>query len=219
MHDDATRRSAALTRCANGAEEDRLGRHFKVSTWANDERIVPAQFHNRFAKPAMNCLRNMHTHLRRAGGGDQRDALISRQFLSHRLAVAHEQSKNRRIGSCFATDALGNFCHGNRGERRFFRSFPNRRVAADGGQRRVPRPDRDWKIESADHCNNTERMPLLHQTVTGPFRLNRQAIKHARLTNCEIADVDHLLHFTFAFRDNFPGLERNELTEIMFGFA
>ncbi len=62
-------------------------------------------------------------------------------------------------------------------------------------------------------------MPLLHQAVTRPFRLNRQAIKHARLTNREIADVDHLLHFAFAFGDNFPGLEGNELPEIMFKIA
>src|SRR5205823_3508634 len=60
-------------------------------------------------------------------------------------------------------------------------------------------------------------MPLLHQTVTRPFRLNRQAIKHARLTNREIADVDHLLHFAFAFGDNFPSLEGNELPELIGG--
>src|SRR5438105_8872744 len=62
-------------------------------------------------------------------------------------------------------------------------------------------------------------MPLLHQTVTRPFRLNRQAIKHSRLTDREIADVDHLLHFAFAFGDNFSGLERNELTKLVFQFA
>ena len=59
-------------------------------------------------------------------------------------------------------------------------------------------------------------MPLLHQTVAWPFRLNRQAIKHPRLTDCEIADVDHLLHFAFALRDNFAGLERHELAELVF---
>ena len=145
--------------------------------------------------------------------------VIGRQFLTNRFAVAHEQGENRRIGSGFATDALGNLCHRNRGQRRFLGSLPNGGITADSGQRRVPRPDRDWKIESADHGNDTERMPLLHQTVTGPFRLNRQAIKHARLTDSEIADVDHLLHFAFAFRDNFAGLERNELTEIVLEIA
>src|SRR5207237_5684496 len=48
---------------------------------------------------------------------------------------------------------------------------------------------------------------------------NSQAIKHARLTNREVADIDHLLHFAFAFGDNLSGLERHELPEIMFKFT
>src|SRR4029077_1501602 len=82
----------------------------------------------------------------------------------------------------------------------------------------VPRPDCDWKIERGDHSNNTERMPLLHQTVIFSLRLDRQAIKHARLTDCEIADVDHLLHFAFPLRDDLSSLECYELPELMFRF-
>jgi hypothetical protein len=55
--------------------------------------------------------------------------------------------------------------------------------------------------------------------MTWPFRLNGQAVKHARLTNSQIADVDHLLHFAFAFGDDFPGLERHELAELVFQFT
>src|SRR5437763_2964338 len=62
-------------------------------------------------------------------------------------------------------------------------------------------------------------MPLLHQPVTRSFRLDRKAIEHARLADCEIANVDHLLHFAFAFGDNFSGLERDELAELVFQFA
>ena len=129
------------------------------------------------------------------------------------------KAENRRIGAGFAADALGNFRHRDRGERRFFRRLPNRRVAADGGQRGVPRPDRDRKIEGGDHGDHTERMPLLHQAVARPFRLNRQAVKHARLADGEIADVDHLLHFAFALGDDLAGLERDELAEFGFEFA
>ena len=192
---------------------------FDVGARRDNQCIVAAKFQDRPAEPAMNCFGDVESHVGRAGSRDQWNPRIVSQFLADRFAVAHEQSKNRRIRAGLATNALGNFRHRNRSERRFFRSFPNRRVAADGGQGGVPRPDRDWKIESADYGDNTERMPLLHQTVTRPFRLNRQAIKHARLTNGEVADVDHLLHFAFAFGDNFPGLERHELPEIMFEFA
>src|SRR6266480_1198134 len=62
-------------------------------------------------------------------------------------------------------------------------------------------------------------MPLLHQPVTRSFRLDRKAIEHARLADCEIADINHLLHFAFAFGDNFSGLERDELAELVFQVA
>ncbi len=35
----------------------------------------------------------------------------------------------------------------------------------------------------------------------------------------EVADVDHFLHFAFAFRQNFAGLEGDELTKLVFQFA
>src|SRR5437660_8044203 len=62
-------------------------------------------------------------------------------------------------------------------------------------------------------------MPLFHQPVTRSFRLNCQTIEHPRLADCEIADIDHLLHFAFAFGDNFSGLEGDELPELVFQFA
>ena len=52
-----------------------------------------------------------------------------------------------------------------------------------------------------------------------PFRLNGQAIKHARLSDRQVADVDHLLHFAFAFADDFPGFESDELAELVLQIA
>src|SRR5207247_7473897 len=86
-------------------------------------------------------------------------------------------------------------------------------------ERSVPRPDRDRKIKRRDDSDETKRMPLFHQPMARPFGLNRQAVKHARLPDREIADVDHLLHFAFAFGENFSGLERNELPKLVFEFA
>ena len=62
-------------------------------------------------------------------------------------------------------------------------------------------------------------MPLFHQAMAGPFGLNRQAVEHARLADREIADVDHLLHFAFAFGDDLTHLEGDEFSEIRFRFA
>ncbi len=57
-------------------------------------------------------------------------------------------------------------------------------------------------------------MPLLHQAMARPFGLNRQAIKHPRLADGEVADVDHLLHLAFAFSEDLARLERNEFAQI-----
>src|SRR5436190_419666 len=62
-------------------------------------------------------------------------------------------------------------------------------------------------------------MPLLHQTMVFSLRLNRQAVKHARLADGEIADVDHLLNFAFTFGNDLAGLESDELTKLMFQLA
>src|SRR6202040_640642 len=70
-----------------------------------------------------------------------------------------------------------------------------------------------------DYGNESERVPLLHQTMVRPLGLNRQAVKHARLTDGEITDVNHLLHFACAFGDDFSSLESDELSKLMFQFA
>src|SRR5207248_1579068 len=192
----AMTRRVEVQRCPavpTAPKKNRLRRHVDVGARRDNQCIVAAKFEDRPAKSPVNCFGDVESHVGRASSRHQWNPRIVSQFLADRLAVAHEQSKNCRIGAGLATNALGNFRHGNRSERRFFRSFPDRRVATDGGESGVPRPDRHWKIEGGDNRDYAEWVPLLHQTVAGPFRLNRQAIKHARLTDGEVADVDHLL--------------------------
>ena len=55
--------------------------------------------------------------------------------------------------------------------------------------------------------------------MTRPFGLNGESVEHARLADREIADIDHLLHFAFPLREDFPGLEGDKLTELVFEFA
>jgi hypothetical protein len=49
--------------------------------------------------------------------------------------------------------------------------------------------------------------------------LNCQPIKHPRLADREVANIDHLLHFAFTLGDDFPSLERDQLAELVFQFA
>src|SRR5690348_8853829 len=51
------------------------------------------------------------------------------------------------------------------------------------------------------------------------LRMNGEAVKDSRLANGEIADVYHLLHFSFAFGENRAGFECDELTELVFELA
>src|ERR1043166_906677 len=52
-----------------------------------------------------------------------------------------------------------------------------------------------------------------------PFRLNSESVKHSGLADRKVADVDHLLHFAFAFGENFAGLAGNQLTEFVLQLA
>ena len=216
MHDHAPRGSATLTRRADCAEKNRLRRHFEVGARRHDERVIAAEFHDRSAQSAMNRFGDVQAHVYRPCGRDQWNPRVIGKFLANRFAVAHEQREDRRISAGFTANALGDFRHCNCGERSFLRWLPNGGVAADGGQRGVPRPDCDGKIKRGDHGDDAERMPLLHQSMTWPFRLDRQTVKHARLANGQIADVDHLLHFAFAFGDDLSGLQGHELAELVF---
>src|SRR5207247_10232233 len=62
-------------------------------------------------------------------------------------------------------------------------------------------------------------MPLFHQPMARPLRLNRQSVKLSRLTDREIADVDHFLHLAFAFGEDCSSLYRQWLAELVFHFA
>src|SRR5437773_1975951 len=55
--------------------------------------------------------------------------------------------------------------------------------------------------------------------MSWPFRGNRQPIKLARKADSEIANIDHLLHFAFAFDKNLSRFERHKPRKVAFKFA
>src|ERR1035441_10347383 len=52
-----------------------------------------------------------------------------------------------------------------------------------------------------------------------PLRRDGQPVKLAGQSDSEVADVNHLLHFTLAFGQDLPGLQGYEPPEIALGFA
>ena len=94
-------------------------------------------------------------HARRAGGADERDAAIVDQPLAD-IAAADRRPPSRPSGAVAeARDARARKMRlaRERGERRLLRRLPDHRVAADDGEREVPRPDRDREVERADDAD------------------------------------------------------------------
>jgi hypothetical protein len=98
-------------------------------------------------------------------------------------------------------------------ERRLLRRLPDRAVAADQRQRRVPGPDRNGEVECRNDAGDAKRVPALHHPVLGAFGRNRQAIELPRQANGEIADVDHLLDFAKPFGGDLSDLDRHQPSE------
>ena len=126
-----------------------------------------------------------------------------------------EDARDAVIGHHAVRDVL----HGDRGERRRLRRLPDDRIAADRGERGVPRPDRDREIERGDHADRPERMPLLHHPVARPLGRERQTVELPRQADREVADVDHLLHFAVAFDADLAHLERDQIAERLLEIA
>ena len=62
-------------------------------------------------------------------------------------------------------------------------------------------------------------MPLLHESMLGALGANGQPVKLAGEAHGEIADVNHLLHFTFALGHDFARFQRDKTPKVMLGFA
>ena len=81
------------------------------------------------------------------------------------------------------------------------------------GERGVPAPHRNGKVERTDHGDRAERMPRLGESVAGPLGGDRAAVELTRETHREIADVDHLLHLAEPLLGDLADLERDERTQ------
>ena len=103
--------------------------------------------------------------------------------------------------------------HGDAAQRHQFARLPDHGVAADGGNRRIPRPDRHGEIERGDDADWTQRVPLLVHAVAGSLGVHGQPVELARETDSKVADVDHLLHLANALDADLAHLQRHQLAQ------
>src|SRR5262249_45580680 len=98
---------------------------------------------------------------------------------------------------------------------RLVRRLPHGAVTAHDSEAEIPRPDRDREVEGADDADHAQRMPSLHHAMARALGSNSEAVELARQPDREVADVDHLLHFTKAFLHDLAGLDRDQPAEFV----
>ena len=180
----------------------------QIRAGRNDQRIVAAQFQQTPPQPPRHGFGHLPAHRRGTRRGNQRQPPVGRHAFPDGFVPAY-QAENRGVHLVRVADFFRNSGGGNRRQRGQFGRFPDGGVAAHGGQRRIPAPDRHGKIKRGDHAGDTQRMPLLQHAVLRPFGGNGQPKKLARQTRCKIADINHLLHFPFALRQDFAIFQRD----------
>jgi hypothetical protein len=164
------------------------------------------------AHAARDALADHAPDLGRAGEADQRNALVVDELLSEIAAgvIEHEEDVGETAGLQHVVADL----HGrDRRQRGLRRRLPDRDVAADRGDERVPGPDRDREVERGDDSDQTDRVPLLVHAVARTLGMHGQAVELARETDRELADVDHFLHFAVALGLGLAHLQRDQRTQ------
>ncbi len=172
----------------------------------DDQGVVAAEFHDGAAEPAVDCL---SPHRGPSGSSRSRKpaecagpprafARWSDRRRSTREKMAGSAPVSRQTRSAILITAIavsGVFSDG-------FQIVASPQTAASAA---FHDQTATGKLKARDDRDEAERMPLLHQAMVGALGLDGQAVKHPRLADGEIADVDHLLHFAFAFGNDFAG--------------
>ena len=213
VDDQPAQAGAALAGGADRREQDGADGQFQVGGRRHDHRVVAAKLQDGAGEALGQTGADFTAHAGAAGGADQGDAPVVDQTLADG-AVA-DQDRRQAVGSVAEPGrrTVEQRLAGERRERGLLRRLPHHRIAADDGERRVPRPDRDRKVEGGDHADGTQRMPCLGHAVAGAFRCDGQAVELARQADGEVADVDHLLNFAVAFLDRLAAFQRDQLAQ------
>ena len=219
MEEEPARRRAALAGGADGGEEHGAQREIEVGVVGDDDAVVAAELEERAAEPLGDDLADRLAHADRAGRRDQREAPVGRRA----AAPTAWRSPTARFQIGGASLAASTRCAilvtAIAAERRLLGRLPERRVAADRGDHRVPGPDRDGEVEGGDDADRPERMPLLVHPVERPLGVHRQAVELARQADAEVGHVDHLLHLAQALGADLADLERDQLAEVVLVLA
>jgi hypothetical protein len=207
-----------LSGSSHRTEHDGGYGQFQVGEFIDDDGVVAAELQQTFAKPTRHPFGDIAADGGGSGERHERDAPVIDETRGELGAGIDEQLKNGRQ-FVIAHHAIADVLNGNRRERRLGRRLPHGSIAANGGEERVPGPHGHGEIERRNDSHHAERMPLFIHAVLGPFRMHGGAVKHARLADGKIRDIDHLLDFTQPFGLDLAVLECDQRAQVVLGGA
>ncbi len=200
-----------------GREHDAPRGQVEVGGRRHDRGVVAAQLEQRPAEPGSNSWSDLTAHPRRPGRREQGDRRVVDQRETDRRVAEHhlgDVGREARLDQRPGQQGRGR----ESAQRRLLGGLPDDRVAADQGDRGVPRPDRDGEVERRDHPDDAERVPGLHQAVAGPLRGHRAPEQLPRQPDGVVADVDHLLHLAARLGGDLADLDgdqRGQVVEVL----
>ena len=210
VEEEPAQAGAALTGGAHRAEEDGAQRQVEVGVGLDDDGVVAAELEDAAAEASWRRLR------RRAGPccvepvketSGTRGSLIIRSPTTEPGPMDEVEDALQAVP---LHHGVADVLHGDGGQRCRRRRLPDRGVAADGGQGRVPGPDRDREVEGRDDADHAQRVPLLVHPVARPLGVHGLAVELARQPDGEVADVDHLLDLAEALGQDLAHLQGDE---------
>ena len=181
----------------------------------DDRGVVAAELQQGPAEAVGDPRPDRAAHPGRPGGAEQRDAGVVDQRLADVGAADDDLAEAARARRARRWPGRAGRAGGQGGQRGVLRRLPDHGVAADERERGVPRPDRDGEVEGADHADDAERVPGLHQPVAGALGGYRLAVELAGEADGEVADVDHLLDLAERLGGDLADLQADQGGEVL----
>ncbi|OPZ77203.1 MAG: hypothetical protein BWY79_01268 [Actinobacteria bacterium ADurb.Bin444] len=198
LGDESARGRATLAGGGQSTEGHSAHRRSHVRLGGDHRRVVPAQFQQAPAQAGRHFLGHQPAGGHGARERDQGQASILEHAVAHYAAAAHDEEEDGGMAQLLQ-HLIGHPHHSYGSQRSLRRRLPDRYVADYGGDERVPRPDGRREVESGDHADGSQRMPLFLYAMMRAFARHGEPVELAGEPHREVADIDHLLNLALAF--------------------
>src|SRR3984893_17063879 len=163
---------AALAGCPHRCKSDGTKGEVEIGRGRDNGGVVTPKLQDCARKAGGKAWAYGASHSRRTGCGDDSHSAVVDEGLTNILAA---DENHRQVRGCISkpvhrTPYDGLRCE--RSQRSLFRRLPDHRIAADQGQRGIPRPYRHWKVKRGDDTADTKRVPSLHHSWVAALRRN-----------------------------------------------